>query len=579
MTNTNTAPKNEEYVSGESFADLFEQSIKEEKIEGSVVKGRVVAIENDIAIVDVGLKTEGRVSLKEFAALDGSIDLQVGDDVDVYLERIESSQTGGATVSREKAIRQKAWETLETSCKDGDIVQGTIFGRVKGGFTVDINGVIAFLPGSQVDIRPIKDISPLMNILQPFQILKMDTKQGNVVVSRRAILEESREGERSEMLSKIKEGMEMDGLVKNITDYGAFVDLGSVDGLLHVTDISWSRISHPSEVLSLGQKIRVKVIKFNEETKRISLGMKQLDGNPWAGVAARFPKGKQFKGAVTNLTDYGAFVEIEEGIEGLVHVSEISWTKNNAHPSKRLNIGQEVEVMILDIDEDKHRISLGMKQCEDNPWKAFGDKFPVGTILEGDVKNAVDFGLFIGLDGGVDGLIHVSDLSWAETPESELKSYAVGQKVRVKVLGIEPEKERISLGVKQLSDDPRGAAIESLKKGDSVTCIVSKVEEDGIEVTVNDSFKSFIKKPDLARDRVDQRASRFAVGDKVDAKIMNVDKVSHALTLSIKALEVEEQKDAIATYGSTDSGASLGDILGAALNSSNAAKEKKKKGE
>jgi small subunit ribosomal protein S1 len=576
MTRIQLAPKNDEYVSTESFADLFEQSIKVEKVEGSVIKGKVVAIENDIAVIDVGLKTEGRVSLREFAALDGTIDLKVGDEVDVYLERSDAN-VGAATVSREKAIRQKAWETLENSCKDGDIVQGTIFGRVKGGFTVDINGVIAFLPGSQVDIRPIKDISPLMNIKQPFQILKMDTKQGNVVVSRRAILEESREGERSEMLSKIKEGMEMDGLVKNITDYGAFVDLGSVDGLLHVTDISWSRISHPSEVLALGQKIRVKIIKFNEETKRISLGMKQLDGNPWAGVAARFPKGKQFKGAVTNLTDYGAFVEIEEGIEGLVHVSEISWTKNNAHPSKRLNIGQEVEVMILDIDEDKHRISLGMKQCEDNPWKAFGDKHPVGTILEGDVKNAVDFGLFIGLEGGVDGLIHVSDLSWEENPEGQLKSYTVGQKVKVKVLGIEPEKERISLGVKQLTEDTRVASTEGLNKGDTVTCIVSDVKDEGIEVTVNDNLKCFIKRGDLARDKIDQRSGRFAIGDKVDAKVISVS--GNNISLSIKALEVEEQKDAIATYGSTDSGASLGDILGAALNSSNAAKDKKKKAE
>lgn len=574
MNKTNTAKKNDDFAITENFADLFEQSVQQEKMEGTVVTGMVVAIENDMAIVDIGLKTEGRVSIREFDTIGVPADIKVGDQVEVYLERIESVSSGGSVISREKAVRQKAWETLESTCKDGDIIEGVIFGRVKGGFTVDIKGVIAFLPGSQVDIRPIKDIGPLMNIKQPFQILKMDTKQGNVVVSRRAILEESREEERSEMLSQIKEGVKLEGIVKNITDYGAFVDLGSVDGLLHVTDISWSRISHPSEVLSLGQKINVKVIKFNEETKRISLGMKQLDGNPWSGVAERFPKGKQFKGNVTNLTDYGAFVEIEQGIEGLVHVSEISWTKSNAHPAKRLSVGQEVKVMILDIDEDKHRISLGMKQCESNPWLAFCEKYPVGKIIEGEIKNTVDFGLFIGLEGDVDGLIHVSDLTWDENPEEVLKRYKVGQVVKVKVLGVEPEKERISLGVKQLVEDTRVAASESVKKGSRITCVVSDVKEEGIEVIVNDSLKTFIKRGDLARDRVDQRSDRFAVGDKVDAKVISVDK--NSVSVSIKALEVEEQKDAIATYGSADSGASLGDILGAALESSNSPKSDKK---
>jgi small subunit ribosomal protein S1 len=573
MTKNNTAKKDEDFTTGENFADLFEQSIKEEKVEGTVVKGTVVAIENDIAIIDIGLKTEGRVSTREFETAEGNVDIKFGDEVEVYLERIESVSSGGSIVSREKAVRQKAWETLESTCKDGDIIEGTIFGRVKGGFTVDINGVIAFLPGSQVDIRPVKDISPLMNIKQPFQILKMDTKQGNVVVSRRAILEESREEERSEMLAQIKEGVELEGVVKNITDYGAFVDLGSVDGLLHVTDISWSRISHPSEVLSLGQKINVKVIKFNEETKRISLGMKQLEGNPWAGVSERFPKGKQFKGTVTNITDYGAFVEIEEGIEGLVHVSEISWTKSNAHPGKRLSVGQEVQVMILDIDEEKHRISLGMKQCEDNPWTAFGEKYPVGKIIEGEIKNTVDFGLFIGLEGDVDGLIHLSDITWDDNSEEALKQYNVGQVVKVKVLGVEPEKERISLGIKQLSDDPRASAVEDINKGTRVTCVVSDVKDDGIEVTINDSLKAFIKRSDLARDRVEQRSDRFAIGDKVDAKVTSVDKNSGSVSVSIKALEVEEQKDAIAAYGSADSGASLGDILGAALENSNSSKD------
>jgi len=408
-----------------------------------------------------------------------------------------------------------------------------------------------------------------MNLKQPFQILKIDAKQGNVVVSRRAILEESREEERNDMLASIKEGVVLEGVVKNITDYGAFVDLGSVDGLLHVTDISWSRISHPSEVLSLGQKVKVKVIKFNEETKRISLGIKQLEGNPWQGVSARFPKNSQCKGVVTNITDYGAFVEIEQGIEGLVHVSEISWTKNNAHPSKRLSIGQEVQIMILEIDEDKHRISLGMKQCESNPWQAFADKNPANSIVEGEVKNTVDFGMFLGFEGGVDGLVHVSDLTWGDNGEELLKNFTAGEKIKAKVLSVEPDKERISLGIKQLTENPNAGSesASSLKKGDRVTCVVSKVSDDGIEVTTEGAAKAFIKRNDLASDRVEQRPDRFAVGDKVDAQVINAPK-SGNITLSIKALELSEQKEAIATYGSTDSGASLGDILGEALNSS-----------
>jgi small subunit ribosomal protein S1 len=568
--------KKAEYVSDEIFADLFKDSIQAEKLEGNVVKGEVIAIETDLAVIDVGLKSEGRIPLKEFADINGKVDIKVGDKVEVYLERAEG-MNGQASISREKALRQLAWENLEKNHNDGDTVEGVIFGRVKGGFTVDINGVIAFLPGSQVDIRPVKDITPLMNIKQPFQILKMDKKQGNVVVSRRAILEESREEERDAMLSKIKEGVTLDGFVKNITDYGAFIDLGSVDGLLHVTDISWSRIGHPSEVLTLGQKIKVKVIKFNEETKRISLGVKQLEGNPWHGIAAKFPKGSKSKGNVTNITDYGAFVEIESGIEGLVHVSEISWTKQNAHPSKLLSVGQEVEVMILDIDEDKHRISLGMKQCSDNPWAEFANRHPAGSVLEGEVKNTVDFGIFIGFDGSVDGLVHVSDVSWSDTPEVDVKNFKPGQKVQVKVLSVEPEKERISLGIKQLLDDPKAKAYDGIAKGAIVTCVISKVTDDGIEVSVDGGISSFIKRNELARDRVDQRIDRFAVGDKVDAKVTNVDKAKGSVTLSIKAMEVDEQKEAIATYGSTDSGASLGDILGAALSSSSESKNKKKK--
>tara|TARA_B100001564_G_C20649713_1_gene676213 strand:- start:481 stop:2304 length:1824 start_codon:yes stop_codon:yes gene_type:complete len=574
---SNATAAKEEFSTNEVFAALLEESFKNEKQEGTVITGRVLRIENDVVIIDIGLKTEGKVSLKEFTNMNEEVNS--GDEVEVYLECIENMK-GEAVVSFEKAVRQRAWRDLEANYNEGDIIDGTIFGRVKGGFTVDILGVIAFLPGSQVDIRPVKDITPLMNIKQPFQILKMDSKQGNIVVSRRSILEESRKEERSEMLSKISEGMELEGIVKNITDYGAFIDLGSVDGLLHVTDISWRRITHPSEVLSLGEKIKVKVIKFNDDTKRISLGIKQLEGNPWEGIEERFPQGHKCTGTVTNLTDYGAFIEIETGIEGLVHVSELSWTKNNAHPSKFLSVGDEVTVMILDIDAEKHRISLGIKQCEDNPWEAFASKHEVGSIVTGEVKNIVDFGLFVGFEGNVDGLVHVSDLTWSDNPEEELKKFSVGENVEVKVLGIEPHKERISLGVKQMSDDPVGNAFEGFKKGNQVTCVVSDVNDDGIEVTVNDSIKSFIKRSDLASERVEQRTDRFAVGDKVDAKITNLDKAKGTLSLSIKALEVAEQKKAIAEYGSTDAGASLGDILGAALESSSdtnkSQKEKKK---
>lgn len=560
--------------SKENFAELFEDFVKKQDVaEGSVIKGEVIAIQKGFALIDVGLKTEGRVPVEEFIEEGGEDAIpKIGDIVEVYLERIENQQ-GYATLSHEKAVRRRAWEKIENTYKEGDSVEGIIFGRVKGGFTVNIGGVVAFLPGSQVDIRPVKDVGPLMNIKQPFQILKIDHRQGNIVVSRRSILEGSREEARNEMLSQIKENMIMDGTVKNITDYGAFIDLGSVDGLLHVTDISWSRISHPSEVLSLGQKVRVKVIKFNEDTKRISLGLKQLEENPWHSLKQRYPSGSKFKGKVTNITDYGAFVELEPGIEGLVHVSELTWAKGNVHPSKLVTSGQEVEVMVLDIDADKHRISLGIKQCSDNPWQNFANAHPVGTEADGVVKNIVEFGMFVGFKEGVDGLVHVSDLSWEVAPEEAIKQYQVGQEVRVKVLFADVEKERISLGVKQLTADPAGEVMVGLEKGSTVTCVVFDVREDGIEVSVNDSLRSFIKKNELARDRVDQRPQRFAVGDKVDAKVVTVDRNNRKLTLSIRALEEDDHKRAVAEFGSSDSGASLGDILGAALSSSSADKK------
>lgn len=548
----------------ENFKDLFEESLNSEGAEGSVVTGKVIAVDDEFVTIDVGLKSEGQVSVKEFGG--GTKVPEIGSDTKVYIERLENKE-GKTVLSHEKAIREAAWIELENKCDEGSTVDGVIFGRVKGGFTVDVEGVVAFLPGSQVDIRPIKDVTPLMGISQPFQILKMDRKQGNIVVSRRSILEESRMEARDELLSQIKEGQVMEGVVKNITDYGAFIDLGSIDGLLHVTDISWSRISHPSEVLSLGQKINVQIIKYNEDTKRVSLGMKQLEDNPWSGIEQKYPVGQKLKGIVTNITDYGAFIELETGIEGLVHVSEISWTKANTHPRKLLSLGQEVDVIVLDVDSSKHRISLGMKQCEDNPWQNFANANPVGSIIDGEIKNVVDFGLFIGFDNDIDGLVHLSDLTWGENPEEELKQYNKDQKVQVKVLSVDVAKERISLGIKQLQDDPLDGKIDEVKKGQAVTCVVDHVEEDGIEVSVFEgSLKTFIKRSDLSRDRVEQRPDRFAVGDRVDAKIVSFDKNTRKIVLSIKALEIDEHKRAIEEFGSSDSGASLGDILGAALN-------------
>jgi len=549
----------------ESFAALLEESLgTSESLEGTVVKGRVVAVENDMVTIDVGLKSEGRVALKEFAVAGQPPELKAGDTVEVYLERMED-KNGEAVLSREKAKREEAWTQLEKAFNDQQRVTGVIFGRVKGGFTVDLNGAVAFLPGSQVDIRPVRDISPLLGTPQPFQILKMDRSRGNIVVSRRAVLEESRAEARSELVANLKEGQVLQGVVKNITDYGAFVDLGGVDGLLHVTDIAWRRINHPSEALQIGQTVTVQVIRFNPETQRISLGMKQLEADPWEGVEAKYPVSARFKGRVTNITDYGAFVELEPGIEGLVHVSEMSWTKKNVHPGKIVSTSQEVEVMVLDVDPQKRRISLGLKQCLDNPWETFVDKFPPGTEIEGEVKNITEFGLFVGLPGDIDGMVHMSDLDWNKSGEEAIAEYKKGDRVKVKVLDVDVEKERISLGIKQLASDPFESATAGLKKGDVVTCTVTAVTDGGIEVSVTEGFTGFIRKSDLSRDRAEQRPDRFAVGEKIDAKVTQIDRGSRRISLSIKAREMEEEKQAMAEYGSSDSGASLGDILGAAL--------------
>ena len=549
----------------EDFESLLAESYSDNPAsEGSVVKGRVVNIENDFAIIDVGLKTEGKIAVKEFAQPGKASELKVGDTVEVYLERIENAM-GEAVLSRDKARREEAWTRLEQMSNANERVEGVIFGRVKGGFTVDLGGAVAFLPGSQVDVRPIRDVGPLMNVPQPFQILKMDRRRGNIVVSRRAIMEETRAEQRSELVQNLAEGQVVEGVVKNITDYGAFVDLGGIDGLLHVTDIAWKRVNHPSDVLHVGQTVKVQIIRINPETQRISLGMKQLDKDPWEVVTERYPIGAKVKGKVTNITDYGAFVELEDGIEGLIHVSEMSWTKKNVHPGKILSTSEAVEVQVLDIDSAKRRISLGLKQTQKNPWEAFADKYPPGTDVEGEIKNITEFGLFIGLDGDVDGMVHLSDIDWKRSGEDAIKDFKKGDRVKARVLDVDREKERISLGIKQLENDPFENVGTVAKKGDVVTVLVAGIQDNGIDVTVADGIPGFIRKSELSRDRSEQRPDRYAIGDKLDAKITNIDRASRRVVLSVKARELDEEKKAMADFGSSDSGASLGDILGAAL--------------
>lgn len=546
----------------ESFEALLNEQFGEnDNITGSVVKGTVIRLTPDFAVVDVGLKSEGRIPLREFGL---NNELKVGDKIEVYVDRYEDKD-GNIVLSREKARREEAWTELEKHLESGERVNGVIFGRVKGGFTVDLNGAIAFLPGSQIDIRPIRDISPLMGISQPFQILKMDKVRGNIVVSRRVVLEETRAEARAELVENIKEGSILDGVVKNITDYGAFIDLGGIDGLLHVTDISWKRINHPAEVLGVGQTIKVQVIKFNEDNQRISLGMKQLENDPWAGVAEKFKVEDVYKGKVTNITDYGAFVELEDGIEGLVHVSEMSWTRKNVHPGKIISTSQEVEVKVLEVDADKRRISLGIKQCTPNPWAAYIEEHPVGAVISGKIKNITEFGLFIGLTDEIDGMVHLSDISWDKSGEEAVKDFTKGQEVQAKIIDVDVEKERISLGIKQLTEDAVGAALEGIKKGDVVKATVTSTDDKAVNVDVNGVAAS-IKKADLAKEKAGQDTAKFKEGQVVEAKVTAVDKKSSKIGLSIKALEVEEEKKALEEYSNTSSGSSaFGEALGAAL--------------
>src|SRR3990170_4528796 len=560
------------FPSRDDFATLLNESLggENETFEGKVVKGIVTGIENDMAVIDVGLKSEGRVALREFAAPGQKAELAIGDTVEVFVDRVENSQ-GEAMLSRDRARREAAWDTLEKEYEAGNRVEGVIFGRVKGGFTVDLGGAVAFLPGSQVDIRPVRDVGPLMEIPQPFMILKMDRRRGNIVVSRRAILEETRAEQRSGLILSLAEGQIIEGVVKNITDYGAFVDLGGIDGLLHVTDISYKRVGHPSELINIGDTVKVQIIRINRETQRISLGMKQLETDPWEGASAKYPIGGQFRGRVTNITEYGAFVELEPGIEGLVHVSEMSWTKKNVHPGKIVSTSQEVEVKVLEVDEEKRRISLGLKQAQQNPWEAFAEKHPIGSIVEGEVKHATEFGLFIGLPGDVDGMVHMSDIAWGISGEDALALPRKGEEVKAVVLDVDVEKERISLGMKQLEKGAPAAGgattggAGGLKRNDVVTVTVLEVRDGGLEVQAgDDGATGFIKRSDLGRDRDEQRPDRFQPGQKIDAMVIGFDR-SKKPNFSIKARQLHEEKEAVEQYGSSDSGASLGDILGEAL--------------
>ena len=553
----------------DDFAAMFEGSVAADTMtEGKVIPATVISVENDVVVVDVGLKTEGRIPLKEFFLDENQP--ETGKIVEVYLDRIENA-LGDAVLSREKARREESWIRLEKMHAKEEPVTGAIVGRVKGGFTVDLGGVNAFLPGSQVDIRPVRDVGPLMGQKQPFAILKMDRPRGNVVVSRRAVLEESRAEQRAEIVGQMTEGAIREGIVKNITDYGAFVDLGGIDGLLHVTDMSWKRINHPSQVVEVGQTVNVQIIKINPETQRISLGMKQLGSDPWDGVEAKYAIGTRLEGQITNITDYGAFVELEDGVEGLIHVSEMSWTKKNVHPGKIVSTSQTVDVEVLDVDSEKRRISLGLKQTMDNPWNAFLADSPIGSEIEGEVRGITEFGLFVGLGPDLDGMVHINDISWDKPGEEAIQAYTKGDMVKAQVLNVDSDLERISLGIKQLSGDPLGGSGETdsgsaIKRNSIVTCTVTEVASGGIEVEFGEpAMRSFIRRSDLSRDRSEQRPERFSVGDKVDARVTNLDRNSRRVTLSIKALEIAEEKEAVAQYGSADSGASLGDILGAAL--------------
>ena len=531
----------------ESFAQLFEESLKTiETRPGSIVRGVVVAIDKDVVLVDAGLKSESAIPAEQFKNAQGELEIQVGDEVDVALDAVEDG-FGETLLSREKAKRHEAWITLEKAYEEAETVVGVINGKVKGGFTVELNGIRAFLPGSLVDVRPVRDTLHLEGKELEFKVIKLDQKRNNVVVSRRAVIESENSAERDQLLENLQEGMEVKGIVKNLTDYGAFVDLGGVDGLLHITDMAWKRVKHPSEIVNVGDEITVKVLKFDRERTRVSLGLKQLGEDPWVAIAKRYPEGTKLTGRVTNLTDYGCFVEIEEGVEGLVHVSEMDWTNKNIHPSKVVNVGDVVEVMVLDIDEERRRISLGLKQCKNNPWQQFAETHNKGDRVEGKIKSITDFGIFIGLDGGIDGLVHLSDISWNVAGEEAVREYKKGDEIAAVVLQVDAERERISLGVKQLAEDPFNNYVALNKKGAIVVGKVTAVDAKGATVELADGVEGYLRASEASRDRVEDATLVLSVGDDVEAKFTGVDRKNRAISLSVRAKDEADEKDAIAT--------------------------------
>jgi len=531
----------------ESFAQLFEESLKEiETRPGSIVRGVVVSIDKDVVLVDAGLKSESAIPAEQFKNAAGELEIQVGDEVDVALDAVEDG-FGETLLSREKAKRHEAWITLEKAYEDAETVTGIINGKVKGGFTVELNGIRAFLPGSLVDVRPVRDTLHLEGKELEFKVIKLDQKRNNVVVSRRAVIESENSAERDQLLENLQEGMEVKGIVKNLTDYGAFVDLGGVDGLLHITDMAWKRVKHPSEIVNVGDEINVKVLKFDRERTRVSLGLKQLGEDPWVAIAKRYPEGTKLTGRVTNLTDYGCFVEIEEGVEGLVHVSEMDWTNKNIHPSKVVNVGDVVEVMVLDIDEERRRISLGLKQCKSNPWQQFAETHNKGDRVEGKIKSITDFGIFIGLDGGIDGLVHLSDISWNATGEEAVREYKKGDEIAAVVLQVDAERERISLGVKQLAEDPFNNYISLNKKGAIVNGKVTAVDAKGATVELADGVEGYLRASEASLDRVEDATLVLNVGDDVEAKFTGVDRKNRVVSLSVRAKDQADEKEAINT--------------------------------
>ncbi|MGA0936947.1 MAG: 30S ribosomal protein S1 [Sedimenticolaceae bacterium] len=549
----------------ESFAELFEQSLVDTNLQtGSIVIGTVVAIEGDNVIVNAGLKSEGVIPVSQFTDFDGNVECAVGDQVEVALDAVEDGW-GATRLSREKAKRHHAWKKLEKAFEAEEIVTGRINGKVKGGFTVELEQIRAFLPGSLVDVRPVRDTAYLEGKELEFKVIKLDQKRNNVVVSRRAVVEQEYSEERDKLLENLVEGQEVKGVVKNLTDYGAFVDLGGIDGLLHITDMAWKRVKHPSEVVEIGDEVDVKILKFDRDKNRVSLGLKQMGEDPWANITRRYPEGQRLFGKITNIADYGAFVEIEDGVEGLVHVSEMDWTNKNVHPSKVVNLGDEVEVVVLDIDEERRRISLGMKQCQNNPWEDFGEKFKKGDQVTGTIKSITDFGIFIGLDGGIDGLVHLSDITWEGEGDDAIRNFKKGDELETVVLAVDPERERISLGLKQMDSDPFGNFIALNEKGSIVKGTVAEVDAKGAVVTLSDDgVEGYIRSSDLARDRVDDARSVLKEGDEIEAKFVGVDRKNRTISLSIKAKDFDDEKSAIAAYNSDAASAgttSMADLL------------------